>query len=96
MKKRGEHTGVFSSSTTDSGGVNDVNCSEQFLMERHWILTVLDEGMRDRLDYNVCQQQYIFKMIMSFYPSTLASKKSRGLVVSILTKVASLPDTAQV
>ena len=62
----------------------------QFLDERHWILSVINDGLRDKLDYSVCQQQYLFKILMAFYPSTLADKKSKLLVISILTKVTDL------
>ena len=65
--------------------------SDQFLEERHWILNVINDGLRDRLDFNVCQQQYLFKMLLTFYPSSLADKKSRLLVLSILGKVTDLP-----
>jgi len=74
----------------ETGEAGQMDPERQFLEERHWILSVINDGLRDKLDYSVCQQQYLFKILMAFYPCSLADKKSRLLIASILDKVTQL------
>ena len=74
----------------EAGEAGQMDPERQFLEERHWILSVINDGLRDKLDYSVCQQQYLFKILMAFYPCSLADKNSRLLIASILDKVTQL------
>ena len=65
----------------------------RFLEERHWMLAVIRDGLTDRLEFNICQQNYVFKSLMSFYGSSLATHQTRKLIASVLDKVASLEST---
>ena len=40
-------------------------------VEREWMVTVLRDGLRDDLSYSVMQQNFVFKMVLSFHDSSL-------------------------
>ena len=41
-------------------------------VEREWMVAVLRDGLRDDLSYSVMQQNFVFKMVLSFHDSSLA------------------------
>lgn len=46
----------------------------QHKLERGWLLKVLEEGMRDRLCYELCEQQSIFQALLGFCSSPLCDQ----------------------
>ena len=70
------------------GGISSVNISNtQHITERNWILTVIRDGLRDMLDFNILQQNFVFKILLTFYGSmneNLRSDASKSIILNIL------------
>ena len=76
---------------------NAVISNTQHITERNWILTVIRDGLRDMLDFNILQQNFIFKILLSFYGSTngnLRSDASKSIILSILKTSVGIKDKA--
>uniref|UniRef100_A0A1B6LNS0 Nucleolar pre-ribosomal-associated protein 1 C-terminal domain-containing protein n=1 Tax=Graphocephala atropunctata TaxID=36148 RepID=A0A1B6LNS0_9HEMI len=57
---------------------------------QEWMLSVLRDGMRDSEDFLVCLKSMVFKIILEFYSSTLASEKSKLLILETLLAAVSV------
>ena len=62
-------------------------------LEQEWILSVINDGIKDELDYKILQQNYILKMILTFSESSLGLQ-SRSLILDIIDKISVLPSSA--
>ncbi|KAB5535628.1 hypothetical protein PHYPO_G00120070 [Pangasianodon hypophthalmus] len=60
-------------------------------LEREWLLKVLEEGMRDGLCYELCEQQGIFQTLMGFCSSPLCDQPVQIQIVNVLWETAHLP-----
>ncbi|XP_047662255.1 nucleolar pre-ribosomal-associated protein 1 [Tachysurus fulvidraco] len=60
-------------------------------LERGWLLKVLEEGMRDRLCYELCEQQSIFQALLGFCSSPLCDQSIQIQIVNVLLETAHLP-----
>ncbi|XP_047018439.2 nucleolar pre-ribosomal-associated protein 1 isoform X7 [Ictalurus punctatus] len=58
-------------------------------LERDWLLKVLEEGMRDGLCYELCEQQSIFHTLLGFCSSPLCDQPVQ--IMNILGETAHLP-----
>ncbi|XP_036418285.1 nucleolar pre-ribosomal-associated protein 1 isoform X2 [Colossoma macropomum] len=57
-------------------------------LERDWMLNVLEEGMMDRLSFNLCEQQSIYHTLLGFCSSPLCDQPIQIQIVNILRKSA--------
>ncbi|KAG8285620.1 nucleolar pre-ribosomal-associated protein 1 [Homalodisca vitripennis] len=57
---------------------------------QEWILNVLRDGIRDNEDFVLCLKSMVFKIILDFYSSTLASEKSKVLILETLQATVSV------
>ncbi|XP_060761898.1 nucleolar pre-ribosomal-associated protein 1 isoform X2 [Neoarius graeffei] len=60
-------------------------------LEREWLLKVLEEGMRDGLCYELCEQQSIFHTLLGFCSSPLCDQPVQIQIVNVLWEAAHLP-----
>ncbi|XP_058274902.1 nucleolar pre-ribosomal-associated protein 1 isoform X1 [Hemibagrus wyckioides] len=60
-------------------------------LEREWLLTVLEEGMRDGLCYELCEQQSIFHTLLGFCSSPLCAQPVQTQIVNVLWETAHFP-----
>ncbi|XP_037386903.1 nucleolar pre-ribosomal-associated protein 1 isoform X1 [Pygocentrus nattereri] len=57
-------------------------------LERDWMLNVLEEGMMDRLSFNLCEQQSIYHTLLGFCSSPLCDQHIQIQIMNILRKSA--------
>ncbi|XP_026881720.2 nucleolar pre-ribosomal-associated protein 1 isoform X3 [Electrophorus electricus] len=57
-------------------------------LEREWVLKVLEEGMRDRLSYELCEQQSIYHTLLGFCSSPLVDQHVQIQIIDVLRKTA--------
>ena len=69
--------------------------SANFRKERGWILRLIRDGLRDIVDYKICQRRHVFEMLLSFYDSKLADSYTRGLVLDILESAVGVKVVAE-
>jgi hypothetical protein len=66
--------------------------------EQLWILGVISNGLRNDLDYGILQQNFVLKMIMSYYDSSMAaaqdSSSIRTHILDIVEAICALPSPA--
>ncbi|XP_066508287.1 nucleolar pre-ribosomal-associated protein 1-like isoform X1 [Hoplias malabaricus] len=55
-------------------------------LEREWILNVLDEGMMDKLCFDMCEQQGVFHTLLGFCSSCLCDHPAQMQVINVLRK----------
>ena len=53
----------------ESSNKATVLSSTQHITERNWILTVIRDGLRDMLDFSILQQNFVFKILLTFFSS---------------------------
>ena len=51
--------------------------AEKYKEQRQWILTLLENGLREDTDYRIFEKRNIFKLLQSFYDSALSDHTSR-------------------
>ncbi|XP_076837432.1 nucleolar pre-ribosomal-associated protein 1 isoform X2 [Brachyhypopomus gauderio] len=56
--------------------------------EQEWMISVLEEGMRDELSYERCEQQNIFHTLLGFCSSPLCDQRVQIQVLRVLKKTA--------
>ncbi len=70
--------------------------------EQEWILSIICHGIKDELDYSILQQNFIPKMLMSFYDAAAGDNKkheeddskSKRLILNIFLNICRLPSAA--
>uniref|UniRef100_A0A8C7M8M0 URB1 ribosome biogenesis homolog n=1 Tax=Oncorhynchus kisutch TaxID=8019 RepID=A0A8C7M8M0_ONCKI len=60
------------------------SCDMEHKMEREWILSVLEEGLKDRQCYDLLDQQGIFQTLLGFCCSPLCDQHTQTLIVRVL------------
>ena len=63
-------------------------------VERHWVLEVIRDGMRDEMDFSVAQKELFLKMLMTFHDSVLADGESKVLIRQVLLRAVSMEQPA--
>lgn len=60
---------------------NDMFCfSVQRKLERDWVLSVLEEGVRDKHCYEICENQGIYQTLLGFSSTPLCDQASQVLL----------------
>jgi hypothetical protein len=62
----------------------------QYKQERSWILGVIADGLREPVDYEICQRRFMLKILLTFYDSPLSDTQTQSLVMKILLKMCSI------
>lgn len=62
--------------------------------EREWILKLVYEGLIEPMDYNVLQNRYGVKLILSLFPTCMINMNTRRLILSILKAAVQMPSVA--
>uniref|UniRef100_A0A3Q2ZZQ8 URB1 ribosome biogenesis homolog n=1 Tax=Kryptolebias marmoratus TaxID=37003 RepID=A0A3Q2ZZQ8_KRYMA len=63
-------------------------------IEREWILNVLEEGISDGHCYELCNQQGIFEVLLSFSSSPLCSEHFQTQILRVLCRAARVTKAA--
>ncbi|KAA0701697.1 Nucleolar pre-ribosomal-associated protein 1 [Triplophysa tibetana] len=63
-------------------------------LEREWVLNVLEEGIRDKLCYEICEQQNVYQTLLGFGSCPLSDQSSQILIVNVLHKTAHITRAA--
>ncbi|XP_073524409.1 nucleolar pre-ribosomal-associated protein 1 [Phyllobates terribilis] len=63
-------------------------------VEREWILSLLNDGMRDKYCYELYDYQKIFVVIMTYYNSPLCDEASQPLIMDLFMKASKIPKAA--
>uniref|UniRef100_A0A8D8ZG98 Nucleolar pre-ribosomal-associated protein 1 n=1 Tax=Cacopsylla melanoneura TaxID=428564 RepID=A0A8D8ZG98_9HEMI len=53
---------------------------------REWILTIVRDGLNSLQDWVLCDRTVIFKILFSFYSSSLCSRTTQSLICDIINK----------
>ncbi|XP_062843477.1 nucleolar pre-ribosomal-associated protein 1 [Trichomycterus rosablanca] len=61
-------------------------------LEREWVLKVLEDGMRDRISYDLCEQQTFLQILLGFCSSPLCDQSSQ--IINVLRKIAHINEAA--
>lgn len=72
----------------------DLNKVPEFLVlfhseheyNREWILTIIRDGLNTLQDWLLCDRTVIFKILFSFYSSTLCSRNIQTIIIGIINK----------
>lgn len=64
---------------------------ESHKRERHWLLFLLADGLREARDYGMLEKQYGMKLLLSFFDSALADEKSRELILRTVKSAVCIP-----
>uniref|UniRef100_A0A671SMZ7 Nucleolar pre-ribosomal-associated protein 1 C-terminal domain-containing protein n=1 Tax=Sinocyclocheilus anshuiensis TaxID=1608454 RepID=A0A671SMZ7_9TELE len=68
---------------------NDTFCfSVQRKLEREWVLSVLEEGVRDKHCYEICEKQGIYQTLLGFASTPLCDQASQIQIVNVLRQTA--------
>ena len=78
--------------------------------EREWIVSVLRDGIRDDLSYSLMQQSFVFKMLLGFHDSSMATlvglergeensslendSQTKALILEVIRRSVKLPKAA--
>ncbi|XP_051962696.1 nucleolar pre-ribosomal-associated protein 1 isoform X2 [Xyrauchen texanus] len=57
-------------------------------MERKWVLSVLEEGVRDKYCYELCEKQGIYQILMGFGSSPLCDQLTQIQILNVLRQTA--------
>jgi len=49
----------------------------QYKIERAWILSMIADGLREHLDYKICEKRFAVKILLTFYDSPLADNQTQ-------------------
>uniref|UniRef100_A0A3B4ZNL1 URB1 ribosome biogenesis homolog n=1 Tax=Stegastes partitus TaxID=144197 RepID=A0A3B4ZNL1_9TELE len=63
-------------------------------MEREWILSVLEEGIRDGHCYQLCNQQGIFQILLGFSSSPLCDERFQAQIIRVLCQAVRVTKAA--
>jgi nucleolar pre-ribosomal-associated protein 1 len=69
----------------------------QPITERNWILAVIRDGLRDSLDFNILEQNFILKIVLTFFSGrnkNLQADASKHIILEILNKAVRIKDKA--
>uniref|UniRef100_A0A914XGN3 Nucleolar pre-ribosomal-associated protein 1 C-terminal domain-containing protein n=1 Tax=Plectus sambesii TaxID=2011161 RepID=A0A914XGN3_9BILA len=86
--------------TLDLGNVPEMyklllsSSTEHFERERHWLLQLLADGLREPNDYNVIEKRFGFKLILSQFATSLADHRSRALILRLVKAAVHHPSIA--
>ena len=53
----------------------------QYKIERAWILSMIADGLREHLDYKICEKRFAVKILLTFYDSPLADNQTQVTVL---------------
>jgi len=62
----------------------------EYKQERAWILSVLCDGLREAVDYEICERRFTVKILLTFYDSALSDSHTQSLVMKILQQMCSI------
>nr|CAD7457075.1 unnamed protein product [Timema tahoe] len=65
-----------------------------YRVHRHFILEVLRDGMKQKDDFEISHKNVIYKILLSFYSSVIADKKSKLLILEIVESSVKIPEAA--
>ncbi|XP_077063759.1 nucleolar pre-ribosomal-associated protein 1 [Siphateles boraxobius] len=57
-------------------------------MEREWGLSILEEGVRDKLCYELCEKQGIYQTLLGFGSTPLCDQASQIQIINVLRQTA--------
>uniref|UniRef100_A0A9J8DDL5 URB1 ribosome biogenesis homolog n=1 Tax=Cyprinus carpio carpio TaxID=630221 RepID=A0A9J8DDL5_CYPCA len=57
-------------------------------LERDWVLSVLEEGVRDKHCYEICENQGIYQTLLGFSSTPLCDQASQIQIVNVLRQTA--------
>uniref|UniRef100_A0A673LCW7 Nucleolar pre-ribosomal-associated protein 1 C-terminal domain-containing protein n=1 Tax=Sinocyclocheilus rhinocerous TaxID=307959 RepID=A0A673LCW7_9TELE len=57
-------------------------------LEREWVLSVLEEGVRDKHCYEICEKQGIYQTLLGFASTPLCDQASQIQIVNVLRQTA--------
>ena len=85
--------------TNNGKGENNKLCfsNTQPITERNWILAVIRDGLRDSLDFNILEQNFILKIVLTFFSGrnkNLQADASKHIILEILNKAVRIKDKA--
>ncbi|CAN8018924.1 unnamed protein product [Ixodes persulcatus] len=63
---------------------------------RSWFLEVMANYMRCSLDFHICKKRYIFSILLSYFMSPLCHRRSKVLVLRVLTAAVKIPKAARI
>ncbi|XP_051521576.1 nucleolar pre-ribosomal-associated protein 1 isoform X2 [Myxocyprinus asiaticus] len=64
------------------------SCDMEHKMERKWVLSVLEEGVRDKFCYELFEKQGICQTLMGFSSSPLCDQLTQNQILNILLQAA--------
>ncbi|XP_056613383.1 nucleolar pre-ribosomal-associated protein 1 [Triplophysa dalaica] len=67
---------------------------QEHKLEREWVLSVLEEGIRDKLCYEICEQQNVYQTLLGFGSSPLSDQSSQIQIVNVFYKTAHITRAA--
>ncbi|XP_008481225.1 uncharacterized protein LOC103517954 [Diaphorina citri] len=53
---------------------------------REWILTIIRDGLNTLQDWTLCDRTVIFKILFTYYTSSLCSRNTQSLICDIINK----------
>ena len=53
----------------------------QYVVERSWLLSLLEDSLRETNDFRVLEKRYVFKLILTFHDSALSDRHTQVLVM---------------
>jgi nucleolar pre-ribosomal-associated protein 1 len=62
--------------------------------ERHWLLLVLRDGLREELDYSVAQKDFFSKLLLCYHDCSMADEGSKSLIRQTMARVAEIKEPA--
>lgn len=63
-------------------------------LEREWVLSVLEEGIRNKLCYELCEKQNVYQTLLGFGSSSLCDQSSQIQIVNVLHQTARITRAA--
>ncbi|RXN33752.1 nucleolar pre-ribosomal-associated 1 [Labeo rohita] len=63
-------------------------------MEREWVLSMLEEGVRDKYCYEICEKQGIYQTLLGFASTPLCDQASQIQIVNVLRQTAHVDKAA--
>ncbi|XP_012269209.2 nucleolar pre-ribosomal-associated protein 1 isoform X2 [Athalia rosae] len=65
-----------------------------YKMHRFWILEVIRDGLKTKVDTNVAFRCMIFKMLFAFYNCVLADRQTKNLILQVINSAVKIPNAA--
>ncbi|KAL1260021.1 hypothetical protein QQF64_007848, partial [Cirrhinus molitorella] len=63
-------------------------------LEREWVLSVLEEGVKDKYCYEICEKQGIYQTLLGFASTPLCDQASQIQIVNVLQQTANVNKAA--